>query len=210
MAAFDHLRKADGILFTGSPPFLIHFLVPLKFLFKGRLVYRITDFHPECLIAARDRPSLALGLLQSLTNLWRRRIDAFEVLGLDQWQRLRDLGVPDERISLVRDGSPVVFSKEQAAEPLPAELEGKCVLLYSGNFIAHEVETVAQGYQMHHRTGSGRCISGSMRHRRHLAVGSIVRRRRAVCSAPVPLGGWLTCCFRQMLISCAQTPSSVS
>jgi hypothetical protein len=156
-AAFHSLRKADGILFTGSPPFLIHLLAPTKPLWKGRLTYRITDFHPECLIAAQARPSRALVLLQRLTNVWRRRIDDFEVLGEDQWRRLREVGIPDERISLARDGSPIHFSRGQAAEPLPAELLGKCVLLYSGNFgVAHELETVAQGYQLHHRQGSGR------------------------------------------------------
>jgi hypothetical protein len=124
---------------------------------KGRLVYRITDFHPECLIAAQDRPSSVLKLLQRLTNSWRRRIDLFEVLGCDQWRRLGELGIPDERISLVRDGSPVAFPKERTVEPLPPELAGKCVLLYSGNFgVAHELETVAQGYQRHHQQGSGR------------------------------------------------------
>jgi hypothetical protein len=156
-SAFRRLRAADGILFTGSPPFLIHFLAPLKFLMKGRLVYRITDFHPECLMAAQDRPSRALGALQRLTNFWRRRIDAFEVLGCDQCRRLGGLGIPDDRISLVRDGSPVLFPKERTIEPLPPELAGKCVLLYSGNFgVAHELETVSQGYQRHHRQGSGR------------------------------------------------------
>jgi hypothetical protein len=156
-AAFGALRKADGILFTGSPPFLIHLLVPMKPFWKGRLTYRITDFHPECLIAAQARPSRALALLQRLTNFWHHRIDAFEVLGEDQWRRLREVGIRDERISLVRDGSPIHFSKDQAAEPLPAELLGKCVLLYSGNFgVAHELETVAQGYQLHHQGGSGR------------------------------------------------------
>jgi hypothetical protein len=156
-AAFRHLRRADVILFTGSPPFLIHLIGPMKFLFRGRLIYRITDFHPECLIAAQDRPSRSLELLRRLTNYWRRRIDAFEVLGLDQWQRLRELGIADERISLVRDGSPIAVSGKETPQPLPAELSGKCVLLYSGNFgVAHDVETVAQGYQIHHRTGSGR------------------------------------------------------
>ena len=155
--AFGSLRGADGILFTGSPPFLIHFLAPLKFLLKGRLVYRITDFHPECLIAAQDRPSVVLKLLQRITNFWRRRIDLFEVLGYDQRRRLGELGIPDERISLARDGSPVAFPKERTVEPLPPELAGKRVLLYSGNFgVAHELETVAQGYQRHHQQGSGR------------------------------------------------------
>jgi hypothetical protein len=156
-AAFRPLRNADGILFTGSPPFLIHLLAPLRFLWKGRLVYRITDFHPECLIAARDRPSPLLNLLLTVTNFWRRRIAGFEVLGLDQRRRLLATGVAADRIALVRDGSPVSFETVGAPEPLPPGLEGHCVLLYSGNYgIAHEVETVAEGYERHHREGSGR------------------------------------------------------
>ena len=157
LAAFWQLRTADGILFTGSPPFLIHLLVPLKPLWRGRLIYRITDFHPECLIAARDRPSRALGLLLGLTNFWRRRVDGFEVLGEDQRRRLNVTGVPAERIALVRDGSPVTFVPGGPIEPLPADLAGKCVLLYSGNYgVAHEVETVVRGYELHHKRGSGR------------------------------------------------------
>ncbi len=156
-AGFRALRAADGILFTGSPPLLIHLLAPLKPLWRGRLVYRITDFHPECLIAARDRPSSALGLLLGLTNFWRRRIRGFEVLGLDQLKRLRETGVREDRIALVRDGSPVSFGSNIVAEPLPADLKGYCVLLYAGNFgVAHDVETVAEGYRLHHRTGTGR------------------------------------------------------
>jgi len=40
---------------------------------------------------------------------------------------------------------------------LPAALVGSCVLLYAGNYgVAHEVDTVAEGYARHHREGSGR------------------------------------------------------
>ena len=98
------LQAADTILFTGSPPYLLHWIAPLNILLRKKLIYRITDFHPECLIAARDRPSLALGLLLGLTNFWRRRIGGFEVLGLDQLKRLRETGVREERITVVRDG----------------------------------------------------------------------------------------------------------
>lgn len=157
MAGFRDLRAADGVLFTGSPPFMIHLLAPLKFLWRGRLVYRITDFHPECLIAAQSRPSRALALLLALTNFWRRRIDGFEVLGIDQERRLSATGVLPERIVLVRDGSPVSFTGSEAIEPLPAVLAESCVLLYAGNYgVAHEVATVAEGYARHHRQGSGR------------------------------------------------------
>ena len=158
VAGFAKLRSADGILFTGSPPFLIHLLVPLRFLWRGRLVYRITDFHPECLIAAQPRPSRGLLLLLGLTNFWRRRVDRFEVLGEDQMRRLRDeAGIRGERITLVRDGSPVEFKDDDPVEPVPADLAESCVLLYSGNYgIAHEVETFVEGYRLHHRSGSGR------------------------------------------------------
>lgn len=155
--ALPRMRSADGILFTGSPPFLIHFLAPLKIFLKGRLIYRITDFHPECLMAAQERPSRMLRVLHRLTNFWRRRVDAFEVLGDDQWRRLREQGIPDRRISLVRDGSPINLPKTPQAHALPAPLRGKCVLLYSGNFgVAHDWQTVAQGYEQHHLSGSGR------------------------------------------------------
>lgn len=156
-AGFGAMRAADGILFTGSPPFMIHLLAPLRFLWRGRLVYRITDFHPECAIAALTKPSPVLGALLALTNFWRRRIDGFEVLGFDQKRRLAGTGVPEDRIALVRDGSPVVFGPNDRPVPIPAELAGACVLLYSGNFgVAHEVDTVAEGYVRHHRHGSGR------------------------------------------------------
>lgn len=189
--AFARLRQADGILFTGSPPFLIHLLAPLKFLWKGRLVYRITDFHPECLIAAQDRPSLPLRWLLALTNFWRRRIGGFEVLGLDQLRRLHETGIPEARIKLVRDGSPVSFDDGQTIEPLPSALEGHCVLLYSGNFgIAHEVETVAAGYELHQRQGTGRVrlwlsaagAGAELLEKRFIAAGLPFHRSR-----PVPL-----------------------
>ena len=156
-AGFRDLRCADGVLFTGSPPFMIHLLAPLKFLWHARLVYRITDFHPECLIAAQSKPSRTLGLLLALTNFWRRRMDGFEVLGIDQKHRLAATGVRPERVALVRDGSPVAFTGGEATVPLPDALAGSCVLLYAGNYgVAHEVDTVAEGYARHHREGSGR------------------------------------------------------
>ncbi len=157
-ASFGALCAADGILFTGSPPFLIHLLAPLRFLWRGRLVYRITDFHPECLIAARPRASGALTLMLALTKFWRRRIGGFEVLGRDQWKRLAESGIDEARITLVRDGSPVSFAGA-APETLPADLAGRCVLLYSGNYgVAHEVDTVFEGYRRHHATGTGRVV----------------------------------------------------
>ena len=62
-AAFRAMRRADAVLFTGSPPLMVHFIAPLNLLLRKQLIYRITDFHPECLIAERGRSGLILGLL---------------------------------------------------------------------------------------------------------------------------------------------------
>ena len=188
-AALGPMRAADGILFTGSPPFLIHLLVPLRFLWRGRLVYRITDFHPECLIAAQDRPSRALGVLLGPDQLLapsRRSVSRC-------WGKTRCAACATrpaylrERIALVRDGSPVVFTEGEPTEPLPGELGDACVLLYSGNYgIAHEVETFVEGYRLPpsvgHRAGAtvAECHgSGSRRGRRDVF-------RRSTCHFTVP------------------------
>src|SRR5262245_45813855 len=89
-AALRAMRRADTVLFTGSPPLMLHFIAPLNLLLRKQLIYRITDFHPECAIAERSRNSPVLDLLLRLTQFWRRRVDAFEVLGLDQARRLAD------------------------------------------------------------------------------------------------------------------------
>src|SRR5437899_5133794 len=99
-AAFGAMRRADAILFTGSPPLMVHFIAPLNFLLRKQLIYRITDFHPECLIAERGRSGLIVSLLLALTRFWRRRVDSFEVLGVDQARRLAESGIAQERIRL--------------------------------------------------------------------------------------------------------------
>ena len=82
------MRRADAVLFTGSPPLLLHFIAPLNLIIRKKLIYRITDFHPECLIAERGKAGFLVNVLLRLTQFWRRRIDLFEVLGLDQARRL--------------------------------------------------------------------------------------------------------------------------
>lgn len=154
------LARADEILFTGSPPFLIHLLVPLNFLLRKRLTYRITDFHPECLMAEMAQSSgvpAAIKIFYRWTAFLRRRIGRFEVLGEDQRERLLAIGVRPDRIFLKRDPSPVEIPPGTPPLDRPAELAGRVVLLYSGNFgVAHDHETFIEGYRRHHREGSGR------------------------------------------------------
>jgi hypothetical protein len=150
-AAFRAMRRADAVLFTGSPPLMVHFIAPLNLLLRKQLIYRITDFHPECLIAERGRSGLILGPLLRLTRFWRRRIDAFEVLGLDQARRLAEGGISEARIRLKRDPSPVAFTPGLVPLPLPDELRGGSgVILYSGNWgVAHDENTFIEAYSQY-------------------------------------------------------------
>jgi Glycosyl transferase 4-like domain len=146
--AFKAMWRADSVLFTGSPPLMVHFIAPLNVLLRKRLIYRITDFHPECLIAERGRDGPVLRLLLLLTRFWRHRVDSFEVLGLDQARRLAENGIPEARVRLKRDPSPVTFQPGLVPLSLPDELRGGAgVILYSGNWgVAHDETTFIEGY----------------------------------------------------------------
>jgi hypothetical protein len=192
------LLAADEVLITGSPPFLLHLAVPLAVVLRKRLTYRITDFHPECMMAeiGESRPvPRSLRAFHRLTLALRRRVDRFEVLGEDQRRRLLDQGIAAERIVLKRDPSPVAVPA--GTEPLarPQELAGRCLLLYSGNFgVAHDYQTFVAGYRLHHRQGSGRVglwlnATGARADRFERALraeGLPVHRSRPVALAQLP------------------------
>ena len=140
--ARSELRAADEIRFTGSPPFMLHFVMPLSALFGRRTRYRITDFHPECLIAEYERVPTSLRLLHRLTLFWRRRVSTIEVLGEDQRRICIAQGIEARRIELVRDPSPIRFSGCETQSKPPETLVGRKIVLYSGNWgIAHDLDT---------------------------------------------------------------------
>lgn len=148
--------RADEVRFTGSPPYLLHFVMPFSLLLRFRTRYRITDFHPECLMALQERPSLPLRTLSALTAFWRRRVDVVEVLGNDQARRLSESGVPAKRIELRRDPSPVRFDPETAPAAAPPGCQGR-LILYSGNWgVAHDHETFLEGYRRYIDAHPGR------------------------------------------------------
>jgi hypothetical protein len=143
------LRRCEEVRFTGSPPFLVHFVVPVAKLLGIRTRYRITDFHPECLVAALGHSTPTLRLIGKISDFWRRRVDVIEVLGEDQARRLSASAVDPRRIELHRDPSPVVFEPGQAPAPPPDEADNRGVILYSGNWgVAHDHETFVEGYRL--------------------------------------------------------------
>ncbi|MFM2044885.1 MAG: hypothetical protein RLY86_3461 [Pseudomonadota bacterium] len=158
-ALWGEARRADEVHFTGSPPFLLHFMVPLKLLLRKPLAYMISDFYPECVMATKERPSLLMQAFYKLTCAFRRRVDRFEALGFDQRRLLTDIGIAEDRISIRRDLLPVCIPDGTVPLDRPAGAEGKALLLYSGNYgVAHEVTTFVDGYVRHHREGSGRTL----------------------------------------------------
>ena len=145
-------RETD-VVFTGSPPFLLHVIWVLKFG-PARLTYRIADFYPEVIVAALGRSNPVFGAIQVLTNVLRRRVDRFEVLGEDQAHRLMAIGLPPTSMRLARDTSPVPMDRDARPLARPAAAGNAPLLLYSGNLgVAHDWETVLEGYQRHRAAG---------------------------------------------------------
>jgi hypothetical protein len=151
--------EADVILFTGSPPLFLHWIAPANLVLRKELIYRITDFHPECAIAQRGATGPLLGALYRLTLFWRRRVDRFEALGEDQIARLLEIGIARERIQLKRDSSPAEILPTTQPLERPSQYKNRLLLLYSGNWgVAHDVATFVEGYRLHHSVGSGRFV----------------------------------------------------
>jgi hypothetical protein len=134
---------------------MLFFVFLVKAIRRTRLVYRITDFYPEVLIAELGRRPWLL-VLERLTWSLRRRVDGFEVLGEDQRAILIAGKIAPDRIHLKRDISPVAIRGDEEPVNAPAPLQGMQVLLYSGNYsVAHESETVLAGLIRHHEEGLG-------------------------------------------------------
>lgn len=157
LRALRDLASCREIMITGSPPLLLHLVAPLNLLLRKRLVYRITDFYPEALMAGRASQPWLLRLVYRLTLFWRRRVALFEALGEDQRGRLLECGIDPARIVVRRDPSPVRIAGTEPRFPVPAVLGQRKLLLYSGNFgVAHDYKTFFAAYLRHHRQGRAR------------------------------------------------------
>jgi hypothetical protein len=147
-AARKPIRASDEVIFTGSPPYLLHFIAPVNLFWKKKIVYRITDFHPECLMAEYQRPPLWLKLIYWQTLFWRRRVPMFEVIGEDQRHRLSQINIGKNQVRLVRDPAPIAFATSLIPKAKPTALENTKTILYSGNFgVAHDHQTFMAGYR---------------------------------------------------------------
>lgn len=157
--AWPYLRQANEIIFTGSPPLFLHWIASANLILRKSLTYRITDFHPECLMAEMEKSTRWLNILYEVTLFWRRRVTRFEALGHDQIERLSEIGIPKKRIVLKPDPSPVSISHDTWPLKRPEEGANRYLLLYSGNWgVAHDYETFIEGYTRHHREYTGQIL----------------------------------------------------
>lgn len=152
------IKTADEVVFTGSPPYFLHFIVPANLLlWRKKLVYRITDFHPECLMAEFSRVPIWLKALYQLTLFWRRRVAVFEAIGEDQKARLVAINIPQNKMRVVRDPAPVAFAANLQAKTKPDAFAQAHAILYSGNFgVAHDDKTFLSGYAQFNAQYPGR------------------------------------------------------
>jgi hypothetical protein len=148
-------RERGELIVTGSPPFLSSIMIVInKLLWRQRLVYRITDFYPETILASGQASWLRF--VKPLFKAIRARADEIEVLGWDQQRRLLEDGIAPDKIKLVRDGSPVPLGShlEPLASPFPPDAR---ILLYSGNLgVAHPIDVFCEAYRRHVHDGSNR------------------------------------------------------
>lgn len=149
-ASRRELRRADEVRFSGSPAYMLHFVMPIAKALGLRTRYRITDFHPEWLIASLGRTPWWLAPVVAATRFWRRRVDVVEVLGEDQRERMLESRVDPSRIELRRDPSPVDVSPSTRPAARPPALAGRRVILYSGYWgTPHDHETFVEGFARH-------------------------------------------------------------
>ena len=153
------LRRADLFLFTGSPPYLLHWIAPLNLAAAQEADLQDHGLSPGMSDGSEQSPGLPLQLIYRLTMFWRRRVDEFEVLGHDQMHRLGEVGIPSERVRLKRDPSPVRFRSRHApavsagrggrqADPALFGKLGHCARL----------RDVHRGLRLHHQRGSERLV----------------------------------------------------
>ncbi len=140
---------------TGSPPFLSYQVLAWRaFNPQHAITYRVTDFYPETAFAAGK--ATALKPITPIVHALRRSADRLEALSECQLKRLVESGVPEHKITIVRDASPVDFAPHIMPAPRPFN-DDEVALLYSGNLgVAHDWTSFAEAYRQHVHEGADR------------------------------------------------------
>jgi glycosyltransferase involved in cell wall biosynthesis len=147
-AAFRLAAEGDIIVAKTDPPLLSVALLPVALLRRARLVNWLQDLYPEIAVAFGMKAILLLfPILKPLRDVSLKKAHRNVVIGANMQDRLLDVGVCAERISLIEN-----WCADQHIRPLDRDanplrhawgLAGKFVIAYSGNLgRAHEVDTL--------------------------------------------------------------------
>jgi glycosyltransferase involved in cell wall biosynthesis len=145
------LPRYDLVVATTAPPLVASIGALLRAVKGTRFVYWMQDVYPELavefgVIGARSLPVRGFELLARATL---RRADAVVVLGSAMGQRVRAKGVEPQRVHILPN-----WADAEGVRPIVPEanvfrrehgLEGKTVVLYSGNMgRGHDMRTLLE------------------------------------------------------------------
>lgn len=154
IAAFFKLllsRQRGILLATTNPPFLIWVVLFISILRKRKYVVLIHDVYPDV--------AIKLGYMSEkgvITRIWRwlnkhsyKRARAIVVLGEEMRRIIQQAGADPSKIHVIHswaDGS-LLYPQKKDKNPFVKQhgLEGKIVVLYSGNLgQAHDLESLVE------------------------------------------------------------------
>lgn len=145
------LPRQDTILVLTTPPLISVVACMAKLLRNSRVVYVVQDLYPDVAIelGAIPRSGIAARVLHAISRWTMRYADAVVALGECMRRRIEAAGVPASKVHVLQnwaDGDQIRpigrdrnrFRREQG-------LDGKFVVLYSGNFgKAHDLQTILE------------------------------------------------------------------
>lgn len=141
--------RADVVVAYTTPPFIAMLAVLAKWLRGSRAVYWVMDLYPDVPVASGmlKREGFVSRVLERVHRFILKRCDKNVVLGRCMAERLREKGVAEEKIELIRVWPVEGGIRPEARETNEVRREwgigDDFVVMYSGNFgIAHDVETV--------------------------------------------------------------------
>jgi glycosyltransferase involved in cell wall biosynthesis len=147
-ALFQRVRVGDLVIVKTDPPLVSVALLPVVLLKRAKLVNWLQDLYPEIAVAFGMKALVPLlPILMFLRGATLRKAECNVVIGHEMKRRLRDLGAPTKRISVIPNWSfqDDIRPSNRDGNPLRREwgLNGKFVVAYSGNLgRAHEIDTL--------------------------------------------------------------------
>lgn len=148
------LPKQDVILVLTTPPLISMVAYAIRMLKGSRMVCLVQDLYPDIAFefGMLRRDSLAGKMLNGIAEFLLHRADAVIALGSCMQDRLLAKGVAAEKINVIpnwADGTEIVpIGREGNPFRAAHQLEGKFIVLYSGNMgRAHDFTAILESIE---------------------------------------------------------------